>query len=160
MGTSLRRLRGSRWLPALLFVHLLFLCGCGDGRPRRVPVSGQVLIDGKPLGTGFIRLVPDDSRLATGTIDKQGRFRLTTFDPDDGCVLGTHQVEVTAIQTMSPTKIRYLVPKKYQQASTSGLSVKIDGPTDSLVIKLSWEGGAPFVEESDAGGDVDPARMN
>jgi hypothetical protein len=30
---------------------------------------------------------------------------------------------------------------------TSGLKEKISGPTDSLVIKFSWDGGRPFVEE-------------
>ena len=28
--------------------------GCDDGRPKRVPVSGQVLIDGEPLRGGIV----------------------------------------------------------------------------------------------------------
>ncbi len=133
--------------------------GCGDGRPRRVPASGKVLIDGQPLGSGFVRVVPLDARAATGAIDAEGNFRLTTFDKDDGCVPGVHRVEVIAYQTVSPTAIRWLVPKKYQKASTSGLTVTIDQPSDSLLLELNWEGGEPFVERSEATGDVDPADL-
>ena len=64
-----------------------------------------------------------------------------------------------AFHVVSPTAIRWLVPKKFQKASTSGLTVTIDGPTDSVLIKLSWEGGKPFVERSETTGDVDPANL-
>jgi hypothetical protein len=133
--------------------------GCGDGRPRRVPVSGQVLIDGKPLRCGYVRVLPEKSRAATGTIDKQGRFQLTTFDPGDGCVPGTHPVEVFAAEKAGPSAVRWLIPKDYQDEATSGLTVTIKEPTDSLVIKLSWKGGQPFVEQLDTrGDDGDPTR--
>ena len=72
---------------------------------------------------------------------------------------GVHRVEVVAYQTVSPTAIRWLVPKKYQKASTSGVTVTVQEPTDSLLIELSWEGGKPFVEEFETTGDVDPAEL-
>jgi hypothetical protein len=137
----------------------VLLAGCGDGRPRRVPVSGQVLIDGKPVTTGFVRLVPENDRVATGDIDSQGRFRLTKFDVGDGCVIGTHKVEVISFETLSPVAIRWLVPKEYRDASTSDVTATIDGPTDDLKIELSWKGGRPFVEQSVAPGDADPAAI-
>ena len=43
------------------------MIGC-DARPRRVPVAGKVLIDGKPLTTGFIMVVPHEGRAATGAV--------------------------------------------------------------------------------------------
>ena len=143
----------------LLFLLCGMLAGCGDGRPVRVPVSGKILIDGKPLGSGYVRVVPADARAATGQIDAGGNFRLTTFDEGDGCVPGTHRVEVIAYQTISHTAIRWLVPKIYQKASTSGLTVTVEEPTDSMLIELSWEGGKPFVEQSESSGDVDPANL-
>lgn len=145
------------WSLAALSVGLL--AGCGDGRPTRVPVSGTVLIDGKPLGSGHVRLVPADARPAWGAIDPQGNFRLTTFEQGDGCVPGTHRVAVIAYQTVSPSAIRWLVPKKYHKASTSELTVTIDQPTDSLLIELSWEGGKPFVERFETAGDQDPTDL-
>ena len=137
-------------------VVLGFLAGCGDGRPARVPVAGKVLIDGRPLTSGTVRIVPGDARPATGTIDAQGRFTLSTFEEGDGCVPGTHGVEVTATETDAQNRLRRLVPEKYARASTSKLTVTIDGPTDSLVIELSSEGQQPQ-QWLDTAGDVDPS---
>jgi len=125
---------------------LIATAGCRDSRPERVPVSGQVLIDGKPLGYGFIRLVPEDARPATGELDADGRFTLKTFEDGDGAVLGTHPVMILAAEQISARKQRWHAPKKYSDAKTSGLTATIDGPTDSLLIELSWEGGKPFIE--------------
>lgn len=132
------------------------LPGCGDGRPRRVRVSGQVLIDGEPLTVGNIRFVPSDARAATGSIGPHGRFTLTTFEKDDGCVPGTHPVVVTAFETISAGAIRWMAPPKYRDLDTSDLSVTIDKPTDSLVIELRWDGGKPFVQRMDSAGDAVP----
>jgi hypothetical protein len=135
------------------------VCGCGPKRPACVAVSGKVLLDGKPLKTGFVRVMPEKERAATGQIDAQGNFRLTTFVEGDGCVPGRHPVEVIACERPAPGQIRWLVPVKYQNTATSGLYASIDGPTDEWVIELSWEGDKPFVERSDASGDIDPAKI-
>ena len=140
------------------------LAGCGYRRPKRVAVSGRVLIDGKPLvaatkGYTHVQLVPADARPAYGKIDSEGRFRLTTYEGEDGCVPGKHTVVVTAYEQIGPAACRWLVPKKYRHFRTSDKTVTIDGPTDSLQIELSWEGGQPFVERFDTAGDVDPAAL-
>ena len=143
-------------LPLLL---LGLLAGCGPWRPKRVPVSGKVLIDKQPLSSGFVRLVPADNRCATGRIDKQGRFKLTTFDGEDGCVLGTHQVEVIAIEQASSEVVRFLIPEKYGRRDTSGLTATVDGPTDSLLIELTWEGEEPTQRRSETAGDADTSEL-
>ena len=89
-----------------LITMLLALAGCGKGRTPCVLVSGQVLLDGKPLPTGFIRVIPAKGRMAAGALDGEGRFRLTTFNDGDGCIRGTHAVEVIAKERLSPTKTR------------------------------------------------------
>ncbi len=138
---------------------LALVAGC-SGRPRRVPVSGKVTIDGKPLTSGFIQVVPDNARAAVSRIDSAGHFKLETYGEGDGCVLGTHRVIIVANQTLSPTKTRWLAPPKYRDPSTSGVSVEIDGPKDNLEIALSWNGAEPFVEESVSNlGDSDPAKI-
>ncbi len=109
-----------------------------------------MLIDGKPLGYGFIRLIPRDARAATAQLDTNGRFTLKTFEPGDGAVLGTHPVKICAAEPISARKWRWHAPKKYANAKTSGLTATITGPTDSLVIELTWDGGEPFVEMIDA----------
>ncbi len=114
--------------------------GCGDHRPTRVPVSGQVLIDGKPLDYGFVRFTPLDSRAATGALDKEGRFKLTCFEPNDGAVTGHHIVTVMGQEPIGETILKWHAPKKYADPSTSGLTQEIAGPTDNIVINLTWDG--------------------
>jgi hypothetical protein len=129
---------------------LLVLCvvvGCGDGRPTRVPVSGQVLIDGRPLTHGYVQFAPADSRASTGGLDADGRFVLTCFEMGDGAVTGKHKVTVMGQEAIGQETIKWHAPKKYASAATSGLEQEITGPTDSLKIELTWGGEkGPIVE--------------
>ena len=51
-----------------------------------------------------------------------------------------------ATESINGSSQRWHAPKKYITPETSGLEIDIQKATDSLVIELSWEGGAPFVE--------------
>lgn len=137
--------------------------GCGESRPETFPVSGIVLLDGQPLkAAGTVRVIPKNARPATGEIDPAtGRFRLWTFDKDnlDGCVPGTHAVTVMARQTVADKQIRWLTPEKYSQPATSGLSITIDGPTDSITLRLKSEPIRPPAQDTETGGDVDPSKL-
>ncbi len=135
----------------LLQFPVLFavLAGCGDGRPGRVPVSGQVLIDRQPLTYGHVRFVPEGARPSGGRLGADGRFTLTCYDGEDGAVPGRHRVEVSAGEPLEGGGIRWHAPKKYNRYATSGLDVDVDGPTDSLSIELTWDGGEPFVEKGE-----------
>ncbi len=119
-----------------------------------MPVAGQVLIDGQPLTTGFVRVIPVDARPAVGQIEKDGRFRLTTFDGEDGCVLGEHKVEIIARQSLGVTTVKWLTPQKYQDTSTSELAINVAEPIEDWKIELSWNGEEPFVEQTFTAGDA------
>lgn len=134
------------WLGAMVV-------GCGDGRPKRVAVSGQVLIDGKPLPGGNIKFVPYGARPSMGTIGEQGHFTLTCFDGEDGAIPGKHRIEIVSNEVLSQTAIRWYSPKKYADFLTSGLEVDVTVPTDTLKIHLTWNGGKPFVEKVDMGSE-------
>jgi hypothetical protein len=140
----------SKRTATIVIVLLSFtaITGCGDGRPKRVPVSGQVLIDGKPLTHGYVQFAPGDSRASTGGLDNNGRFVLTCFEMGDGAVTGKHQVAVMSQEAIGQESIKWHAPKKYASAATSGLEQEITGPTDSVKIELTWgsEKG-PFVEK-------------
>lgn len=146
------------WM-AVLPLLMIFCAGCSDGRPVRVPVAGRVTIDGQPVAKGYILFIPEGNRSAQARIDAQGNFVLGTFEETDGAVLGKHRVAVISREVLSPTKIRWLAPQKYVDPRLSPLTVTIDGPTDSLPIELSWEGGKPFIEESQTQGDSDPSAV-
>lgn len=138
-----------RTLLRAILVAVLTLPGlvaCSDGLPERVPVSGRVTIDGKPLTVGSVRFLPPSGRPAVGEVDAEGRFVLTTFGEDDGCVLGTHQVTVHALEALGGNAQRWNVPKKYATPETSGLTESIGGPRDDVLIELSWNGGGPVIE--------------
>jgi hypothetical protein len=133
-----------------LLPSCLLLLGCNKG-PEIVPVSGQVLIDGKPLEHGYIRVLPTGGRAAQAEIRKEGKFTLTTKVEGDGCLLGTHVVAIIALEIIGPGKQRWHAPNKYRKAKTSGLTVQIDGPTDDLTVELTWDGGKPFIDPLNGG---------
>lgn len=115
--------------------------GCGNNRPALKKVSGQVLLDGKPLTTGSIRLAPANMRPAYGNLDGEGRFTLTTYKLDDGVAYGTHPVAVSSYKISGPDdrQIRqWFVPPKYGDPKSSGLTATIDDDTKELLIELSW----------------------
>ena len=69
----------------LVAVLCLLAAGCGGpSRPETVPVSGRVTYQGKPVPMGQIMFYPDQGRPATGAIDADGNYRLTTFTTADG----------------------------------------------------------------------------
>jgi hypothetical protein len=80
----------------LLAAALLFCDGClGSDRPATAPVRGQVTYRGKPVvGATLAFLCEGAPRHALGTTDAAGNYQLTTFEPNDGAVIGTHVVTV------------------------------------------------------------------
>jgi len=124
------------------------LVGCGDGRPGRVPMSGQVLIDGEPLTHGYVRFVPKDARPSGAKLDEQGRFTLSCYGEKDGIIPGVHQLEVDASEWISNKKRKWHAPPKYFRYKTSELTQEITESTESIVINLTWDGGKPFVERT------------
>lgn len=76
---------------------LTYLMGCGrTGHPELVPVSGVVQFQGKPLeGAEVVFRNEQAPRFAVGITDKHGRFRLTSFQTNDGAVVGEHKVTIS-----------------------------------------------------------------
>ena len=148
-----------RILGAVLALGFLFLAGCPDDRPERVPVSGRVLVDGKPLEAGFVRVIPANDRAATGAVGEDGRFSLMTYEKDDGCVPGKHRVTIVAKQILGPTATRWFVPKKYACFVASGLMIDVTGPRNDVEIHLTWKGSGhekPFIERVEEKREQEP----
>ena len=130
----------------LVAIALMMITGCGRTLPETAPVEGRVTLDGKPLTTGAIMFFPEEGRPATGVIDADGSFRLTTFTAYDGALPGRHTVTIEAdevVQVAAPRsyeeeiqqgqqgarptigKLRYIVPAKYGNRATSGLTAEV-----------------------------------
>ena len=130
----------------LLLLVVLFTAGCDDGKLQLGKVSGDVTIDGEPLLAGQIIFVTD-SRRAFGTIENGKIIDVTTYQTGDGVTLGNHRVavrpKVDEAEMMKPPKDRKpdplakLVPARYHDADTSGLTVEIKKGSNELKIELS-----------------------
>jgi hypothetical protein len=137
----------------LVLMGIALVLGCGDGRPSRVPVSGRVFIDDKPLESGNIRFYPAEHRAASAKIEPDGRFTLSTYEFGDGVVPGQHPVSVMGYKLVNPKTLRWFAPKKYAAPETSALSFEVTEATDTAEIKLTWGGGKPFNERIIGGGE-------
>ena len=137
----------------LVFILCLF-GGCGDGRAKRVPISGVVTVDGTPLAFGSVTFLPESvqseaSRAGGGSLNENGEFKISSFTPNDGLMPGKYSVMILALEPISETSQRWHAPKKYSSVETSGLTIDITEKTDNVAFDLSWEGeeqNAPFVE--------------
>jgi hypothetical protein len=121
---------------------LLTVIGCAEKGPDLTEVTGQVLVDGKPLTTGSVVTLPAQGRGARGTIDAEGNFSLSTSDLGVGANPGRHQVAVIAVEESdnpSPeAPRRSLIPQKYSSAETSGLFIDVKpGEMQPVVLELS-----------------------
>lgn len=136
---------GSRSRPLLACSLALLACGglagCRRG-PSLVPAAGRVVFEGKPLTSGAIMVQPEAGPAAQARIQPDGSFRLGTFVPDDGAIPGKATVRIVCRQdlTLSGEERafgRSLIPEKYGQFESSGLSVDIRAGMEPLLIELS-----------------------
>lgn len=143
----------------MLFV---FLAGCRSqedrwtrNRPRTVPVTGEVVYQGKPLAGAVITFLNEEAnRSASAKTDAKGRFSLKTFVKNDGAVPGSQQVSIYKVendypgtslaglsreeqlaamkimskeelQSLPPVKARWLIPERYGLFKTSELTAEV-----------------------------------
>lgn len=134
------------------------ISGCGRGLPATAPVEGIVLLDGQPVAKASVVFVAKDGgRTGSGETDEDGHFSLTTFETDDGALVGTHSVCVTKREitivghepvAASPdgtstammrlkTHEQWGLPKKYADPQTSGIEVEVVEGMEPLRIELT-----------------------
>jgi hypothetical protein len=124
----------------------LAAAGCGRGIAT-APVEGKVLFQGRPLKFGSVIFQPEAGPPATGNIQPDGTFRLSTFRDGDGAVLGKHQVRITCFESQRPgaqqavaqqelATGQALIPEKYASFATSELSVEVKAKNEPLVFDL------------------------
>ena len=82
-----------------LMLVAAMVVGCGDGYPPRVPVSGTVTFQGKPVGNANVTFLSTASngKSASGQTDEAGNYQLTSYSPNDGAIPGDYIVTVTVI---------------------------------------------------------------
>ena len=117
-------------------------CGCGGAGYNEVPVSGQVIYNGKPLANihlSFQPIAKDKSGFGPGSFgrtDEEGRFELRTVYPDaPGAVPGEHRVTISYEDpTRQPRNIA--IPRDYAEG-TASFQVPDEGTDEALIAITS-----------------------
>jgi hypothetical protein len=119
-------------------------CSSRSGRPPTVPVHGNVTYKGKPVANASVAfLAPGAPAPAAGTTDAAGKFRLSTFKPNDGAVVGTHLVTVRKLPEVPAMPITSASPS---------------GEIDAKAIEQSMQQTAQAITKSKKAGSKLPEK--
>jgi hypothetical protein len=128
------------------FLGISGLPGCGDKRKPVFPVRGQVLVDGRPAENAIIIFhsldPPGSSRepRPRAVIGPDGRFEVTTYEPNDGAPAGNYRISVIwkTKSLVGDSDEKNLLPVRYMSPRTSGLSATVEeGPNDLPPFQLT-----------------------
>jgi len=74
---------------------------------------------------------------ATGLVRKDGTFTMSTFEMEDGVVLGTHQIAITppVIYGDAARPKEPIIDPRYSRPEQSGLTAVVEGDTE-VVLKV------------------------
>ena len=127
-----------------LLAALVGVSGCGV---KRIPTSGTITLDGKPMTLGVLQFIPDASkgnklRLASGGAISNGRWNLATSgmeraDTGGGAPVGWFKViyinpnEGSKGVAPGPT-----VADKFKQEQTTPISIELTDPPPAEGYKI------------------------
>lgn len=106
---------------------------------------------GEPLSFGIITFFNKlGGPPARGWIEPDGSFELSSLVKGDGATLGAHDVQVVCFEKQDPAlgyklgvtflkeTVRSLIPRRYNTAATSGLTVEVGSEgLDAATIQLT-----------------------
>ena len=123
--------------PLLVISGLLVGCGARQQvpPPPTVPVGGKVYLPGgAPLTGGRIVYKPKEvgRQEASGEIGTDGSYKLTSYNKDDGAVVGDYVVVIEPIsyKTGAAVPVNANIPKKYQSSSSDLIVTVKEGASD------------------------------
>lgn len=154
---------GNLAVSVLLTVGIV-LTGCSNSsRPSTYRVTGTVIMQGKPVAGAVITFVPtsNEGEAASAITDSEGKYALTTWRAGDGARPGEYRVKVSKQEqtTVDPSKMvknlsieeeqkiyveskklpppaKSLIPSKYQDESSSGLSHTVPKGSSTFDIEI------------------------
>ena len=133
-----------------LSVLLLGLSGCSE-HPDHVPVTVQINDKSQPVEGVSVTFVAADGSYAIGFTEANGVAKMYTYRPNDGVKPGTYGVKLSkyektpiptgsydpATDTASPVSDPMpLIPKKFIDTETSGLTAVVEKKTPLLVFEV------------------------
>lgn len=142
----------------VISVACYVLAGCGrDHRDRRptAPTTVTVTYKGKPIEGATVQFVTvDDPKPATGITDASGTCSLSTYEANDGAIIGSNLVMISKteidnknvrpvapedadmIGVVPPPVLKNLIPAKYSLPATSGLEEEVKKGKNSFSFDL------------------------
>ena len=144
------------FLGVVLLASLLAPLGCGESKPKQYPVSGKVIVEGKPLADVGIFFVPaiggDKAQNFSGKTGSDGSYSLSdSADQSSGALPGKYKVvlalagdafqkqmmaSMTAPGQGGPPQITTPFPKEYQSAETSPKEVEVKAESNTIDITI------------------------
>jgi len=140
------------------------LAGCSNSsRLPTYPVTGTVTLQGKSVGGAVVTFVPTakDGEAASAITDAEGKYELTTWKAGDGARPGEYRVKVSKqeqaavdsskmvknlsieeeqkiyVESKKPAPPpKSLIPSKYQDDKTSGLTHTVENKPTTFNIKI------------------------
>src|SRR5262249_20719765 len=123
----------------------------------RYRVSGKVTYRGEPVTKGSVTFTPMDQgsgRTATGELQSDGSYTLTTATPGDGALPGKYRVSISAVEidrsvtkgkpggmyrvdVLAKAPRKDLVPPKYGDPNTSTLAAEVKAEPNTFHFDLS-----------------------
>jgi hypothetical protein len=122
---------------AVVALHLVSCAGCGSGPVALAPMApakGKVIYKGKPLTVGTVRFEPEGvGRMASGKLQPDGTFVLSTLKEGDGAAIGHHRVYVTDVDKALAKDRSF---KKFMGAPSSRIEADVDAEHPEHTIEL------------------------
>ncbi len=134
-----------RSLTLAILPTMLLLAGCSEKQVEVFPVTGKVNFNGQvPVGATVVLHPVDDANqndfAPTGTVEKDGTFKITSYEPGDGAPAGEYVATIewykydARLNGVGPN----VLPKKYSNWKTSPIKVSVaKGPSDLAPITIN-----------------------
>jgi hypothetical protein len=120
--------------------------GCAGDKKKIHVVRGKVTLDGKEVPNGTITFIPESGPAASGEIQPDGTYTLTTYKPGDGAAEGKYKVVIVAMQDQAgrlPEERNPLpppiVPNKYSSITTTDLEANVKAGENNFDFPLEKE---------------------
>jgi hypothetical protein len=125
----------------------LAMLGCGGPTYQFTPVSGVVLLDGKPARGIMVQFMPDVMEAGQGptsfaVTDEDGKFTLKTYEGQEGAVIGNHVVTLTDTDEERPeqgtvAKKGPRLAARFSSPGPNGLKVTVKAGGEPIKIEAS-----------------------
>jgi hypothetical protein len=130
----------------MLRVHILLaaslaVAGCDRSPYQLAPVHGTVTVADKPMFQGKVMFGPiarpgeeNPGKPAFGAIQADGQYRLTTFNPDDGAIVGEHWATIINVEEDLPDGVPEFARVTYPEKVTV-----VPGQDNRIDLRFSRE---------------------